>query len=89
MPDPNKLAKLEEQGYALQLGCCLCKHGSFVAGSHFGSCWKTFYQHAKHVNEKPLSVHRAGTCPLFEADPERMSRVRSSGFDRFLPKDKS
>jgi len=83
MPDENKLKTLREAGYAVMLGCAECQRGRFAPGSNFGQCTAVTYEHAKH-GTRPLSVHRAGRCPGFEATDKKLADIERSGFTEFL-----
>lgn len=83
MPDPNKVQQLREAGYQIILGCGECQHGRFSPHANFGQCMKRKYEHAKH-GERPLSVHRAGRCGLFEVNEKKWADIERSGYTPFV-----
>lgn len=74
--DANKLKVLRDLQYRIPPVCGLCKHGEFVSDD-WGGCKVQTYEHLKHERTHPLSIHRFGSCPKFEADPKRVARLNA------------
>ena len=76
MPDEAKLAVLRQVGFRIVAGCVVCRHGCFSSpASAWGTCAVHRYQHLRQDNPEEgrgVSIHRAGTCPTCDPDPERV-----------------
>ena len=85
MPDPNKLDALTLAGFTIKEICGLCKHATFKGGSDWGTCSKIPYEHGKHTGAtRAASIHKAGHCRSFAANPASQADLARSGFDRFV-----
>lgn len=66
--DTNKLQKLREIKFILRKTCLLCIN--FNKGIDlWGTCKIHTYFHLKHKEERQLSVHALGDCPVWEETP--------------------
>lgn len=80
--DANKLKVLREVGYQIPGVCGLCRHGAFPK-NNWGTCNVTTYSHQKHTgDDRQLSIHKFGSCPKFDADPNAVFGLLA--FSEFL-----
>ena len=81
--DANKLEVLRSIVYRIDPCCWLCRHGTFVGPSMWGTCNVTQYDHLKHSDAtRQLSIIRVGHCGRYEEDPTKMALL--SRFGEFL-----
>lgn len=80
--DANKLKVLREVKYRLQKCCGLCTHGWFPKDD-WGTCEAHTYEHQKHTEgNRRLSIHKYGSCHLFEA---KTNLIHLGSFREFGP----
>ena len=72
MPDENKHAALEAQGFGIAPVCATCKHWRGRMGrlhrSGWGKCAKADYAHGKHLRPNQAGTPDVGTCRLHVLD---------------------
>jgi hypothetical protein len=67
--DENKLKKLKEIEYSINICCGICEDGKFEKGSLWGTCNKYKYKHLKHTeSERNMSIFIFGSCPESRLD---------------------
>jgi len=83
--DANKLKVLREINYAIHPSCETCKN-SDLSKDGWGYCNVHTYQHRKHSEDTSrLSIHRSGSCNLWEPDENKIAILGLHAFREFIP----
>jgi hypothetical protein len=72
--DANKLAKLIEIGYEVRQTCDTCENAE-LSEDGWGVCKVHKYIHIKHGDEREMSIHRTGHCPIYSADMKIIGKM--------------
>lgn len=82
--DANKLKVLQEINYTIHPSCETCQH-SDLSKDGWGYCNVATYKHLKHSEAvSRLSIHRSGSCNLWERDNYKIAVLGLHAFQEFL-----